>query len=472
MACWRCPKSPRPRRATSAGSPGPAAGNPASAPRASPGEGLEGVGELRAGVVEQAPLLLEPLVGLGHLGLGAHAQFLLGIELDPQRLEVGGRALPLSAQLGDGALGRAGRRSAAATRARPRPGAGRGDEPGERGAGHGADQGGESEVHAPEGSPGPLHLSRGSARLAAPCRERVAISRTRARRLRRAAAPDALHPLPRACGVDRSRGERGFCGAGSAPRVASFALHRGEEPPISGDAAPGTSFSRDATWPAVSARTTRSAGSASAATSAPGSSRKACSARAPRRPQRQLRHPDTLGAADPRVPAARATAGLALPVVWNCGGYESLPALRLLDGVVDVWLPDMKYADGRRAWALSRAPRYPAANRRAVAEMVRQAGPLQVGADGLARRGVLVRHLVVPGGLADTRAVLAALRQIDPRVPVSLMYQYFPAHRASATRSTAAASGARRRSPPGARSRGSASRRVGCRLPPDFPPAA
>jgi putative pyruvate formate lyase activating enzyme len=123
-------------------------------------------------------------------------------------------------------------------------------------------------------------------------------------------------------------------------------------------------------------------------------------------------------------------AGCDLPVVWNCGGYEALPALRLLEGVVDVWLPDMKYADGRRAWALSRAPGYAGANRRAVAEMIRQSGPLQVGRDGLARRGVLVRHLVLPGGLADTRAVLASLRALDRRVPVSLMYQYFPAHRA------------------------------------------
>ena len=108
-------------------------------------------------------------------------------------------------------------------------------------------------------------------------------------------------------------------------------------------------------------------------------------------------------------------AGLALPVVWNCGGYESLPVLRLLEGVVDIYLPDMKYACGRRAWSLSRAPRYAATNRHAVAEMVRQAGPLRVGHDGLARRGVLVRHLVLPGGIHDTRAVLASLRRIDPR---------------------------------------------------------
>jgi putative pyruvate formate lyase activating enzyme len=122
--------------------------------------------------------------------------------------------------------------------------------------------------------------------------------------------------------------------------------------------------------------------------------------------------------------------GLTVPIVWNCGGYESLTVLRLLEGIVDIYLPDMKYVCGRRAWNLSRAPRYAAMNRQAVAEMVRQVGPLRVGRDKLARRGVLVRHLVLPGGGEDTHAVLASLRHLDPLLPVSLMYQYFPAHRA------------------------------------------
>jgi putative pyruvate formate lyase activating enzyme len=236
---------------------------------------------------------------------------------------------------------------------------------------------------------------------------------------------------PRACGVDRSRGEAGFCGAGRVARVASFAVHRGEEPPISGSRGSGNVFLSGCNlacrfcqnYPISQLGVGRDLGAEDFAQGLLGLARRGV-------------HNINYVTPTPWVPqileallVARRS-GLTLPVVWNCGGYESLPALRLLEGVVDIYLPDMKYACGRRAWNLSRAPRYPAANRQAVVEMLRQVGPLRVGRDGLARRGVLVRHLVLPGAGADTRAVLAALRRLDAPVPVSLMYQYFPAHRA------------------------------------------
>ncbi len=236
---------------------------------------------------------------------------------------------------------------------------------------------------------------------------------------------------PRGCGVDRVRGERGFCGAGLAPRVASFAVHCGEEPPISGTRGSGNVFLSGCNlacrfcqnYPISRLGVGRDLTPEEFAQRLLGLASRGV-------------HNLNFVTATPWLPQVLEAlllarrAGLGLPVVWNCGGYESVPALRLLEGVVEVWLPDMKYADGRRAWALSRAPRYPAANRLAVAEMLRQAGPLRLGRDGLARRGVLVRHLVLPGGLADTRAVLASLRALHPRLPVSLMFQYFPAHRA------------------------------------------
>ena len=236
---------------------------------------------------------------------------------------------------------------------------------------------------------------------------------------------------PRACGVDRSRGERGFCGAGSAPRVAAFAVHRGEEPPISGSRGSGNVFLSGCNlacrfcqnYPISRLGVGRDLTAEQFAQGLLGLARQGV-------------HNINFVTPTPWVPQilealliARRS-GLALPVVWNCGGYESLPVLRLLEGVVDIYLPDMKYACGRRAWNLSRAPRYTAANRQAVTEMARQVGPLRVGRHGLAQRGVLVRHLVLPGGLDDTRAVLASLQRLGPLVPVSLMYQYFPAHRA------------------------------------------
>jgi len=231
--------------------------------------------------------------------------------------------------------------------------------------------------------------------------------------------------------VDRSRGERGFCSAGSAPRVASFAVHRGEEPPISGSRGSGNVFLSGCNlacrfcqnYPISRLGVGRDL---SAEAFAQGLFVL----------ERQGVHNINFVTPTPWVPQILEAlliarhAGLALPVVWNCGGYEALPALRLLEGVVDIYLPDMKYASGRRAWDLSRAPGYTTANRRAVAEMTRQAGPLRLDRSGLARRGVLVRHLVLPGGADDTRSVLASLQQIDPRIPVSLMYQYFPAHKA------------------------------------------
>lgn len=236
---------------------------------------------------------------------------------------------------------------------------------------------------------------------------------------------------PRACGVDRTRGERGFCGAGLAPRVASFAVHRGEEPPISGTRGSGNVFLTGCNLACRFCQNYPISRLGVGRDLAPEAFAEGLLTLA-----RQGVHNLNFVSPTPWTPQILEAllvvrrAGCALPVVWNCGGYEALPVLRLLEGIVDIWLPDMKYADGRRAWALSRVPRYAEANRRAVAEMIRQSGPLRVGRDGLARRGVLVRHLVLPGGLADTRAVLAALRAIDPRAPVSLMFQYFPAHRA------------------------------------------
>jgi len=123
--------------------------------------------------------------------------------------------------------------------------------------------------------------------------------------------------------------------------------------------------------------------------------------------------------------------GFALPVLWNCGGFESLEALRLLDGIVDIYMPDLKFADGAPATEFCGAPDYPEVARAAIAEMHRQVGELVLDETGLARRGLLVRHLVMPGGLAGTPAAMKFLAGLSPRTYVNIMGQYRPEHRAA-----------------------------------------
>jgi putative pyruvate formate lyase activating enzyme len=123
--------------------------------------------------------------------------------------------------------------------------------------------------------------------------------------------------------------------------------------------------------------------------------------------------------------------GLRVPLVYNTGGYDSREALALLDGIVDIYMPDMKYGDSAVARKYSRVRDYVEVNFAAVREMHRQVGDLQLDDQGIARRGLLVRHLVLPGGLAGTETVLAFLaRDISTDTYLNLMDQYYPCYRA------------------------------------------
>jgi putative pyruvate formate lyase activating enzyme len=126
-----------------------------------------------------------------------------------------------------------------------------------------------------------------------------------------------------------------------------------------------------------------------------------------------------------------AEAGLRLPLVYNTGGYDSLKTLALLDGIVDIYMPDIKYADAEVGRRYSRVSRYPAVNQAAVKEMHRQVGDLTMDERGVAQRGLLVRHLVLPGGLAGTAEVVRFLRdEISPHTYTNVMAQYRPCYRA------------------------------------------
>jgi len=123
-----------------------------------------------------------------------------------------------------------------------------------------------------------------------------------------------------------------------------------------------------------------------------------------------------------------AQAGLRIPLVYNTGGYDSLAALHLLDGIIDIYMPDMKYADETLAQRYSKVPDYPAHNQAAVREMHRQVGDLVLDDDGIAVRGLLVRHLVLPEDIAGTAAIVRFLaEEISPNTYINVMGQYHPA---------------------------------------------
>jgi len=124
--------------------------------------------------------------------------------------------------------------------------------------------------------------------------------------------------------------------------------------------------------------------------------------------------------------------GLHLPIVYNTGAYDSMESLELTDGVVDIYMPDFKYWDSEMARKYSKAPDYPEVARRAIKEMYRQVGDLVMDENGLAKRGLLIRHLVMPADIAGTREVTRWIaRELSPTTYVNLMPQYYPAGKVS-----------------------------------------
>jgi len=122
--------------------------------------------------------------------------------------------------------------------------------------------------------------------------------------------------------------------------------------------------------------------------------------------------------------------GLRVPIVYNCGGYESVETLELLDGIVDIYMPDAKYGDNEVGRVLSGVPDYWDRSREALAEMHRQAGDLRADSQGIATRGLLVRHLVLPEDMAKTTVVMEYLASLSRDTYVNVMAQYRPTHRA------------------------------------------
>ncbi len=238
---------------------------------------------------------------------------------------------------------------------------------------------------------------------------------------------------PRRCEANRLAGETGECATGRQARVASYGPHHGEEDVLSGWDGSGTIFfgqcnlhcvfcqnfdiSHGADVPAIPA-------SRLAATMLELQER-GCHNVNLVTPSHVV--PQILEA----LPLAIAR-GLRLPLVYNTSGYDAVETLRLLDGVVDVYMPDLKVWESAAARRYLGAEDYPEAARAALREMHRQVGDLRLDERGLARRGLLVRHLVMPGGVAGTGPALAFLASaLSPDTYVNLMAQYRPAGRVS-----------------------------------------
>ncbi|MBF0368423.1 MAG: radical SAM protein [Magnetococcales bacterium] len=237
----------------------------------------------------------------------------------------------------------------------------------------------------------------------------------------------------RVCGVDRFHATRGaVCQTGVVPVVASYNAHFGEEDPLRGRGGSGTIFFSHCNLRCVFCQNWELSWQGEGA---------------PMPPERlakvmlllQSRGCHNINLVSPThvLPAIleavwlAAREGLRLPLVYNTGGYDSLESLALLDGVVDIYMPDMKYGDPHLARRFSRVRDYPRINQIAVREMHRQVGDLTLDDRGVATRGLLVRHLVLPGGVAGSREVLDFLaREISLDTYLNIMDQYRPLFRA------------------------------------------
>lgn len=236
---------------------------------------------------------------------------------------------------------------------------------------------------------------------------------------------------PRDCGIDRLAGETGACRVGAEPMVSSYGAHFGEERPLVGRGGSGTIFLTYCNLRCIFCQnydTSQLGGGKIVSVEEVAGmmlelQRRGCHNVNWVTPTHQV--PMLVAAVHVAKPR-----GLSLPIVYNCGGYESLDTLRLLDGIVDIYMPDAKYADNDVAKRLSGVPDYWDRCREALTEMHRQVGDLWIGDDGLARRGLLVRHLVLPKHLAGTAEVMQFLASLSMQTYVNAMAQYRPAYRA------------------------------------------
>ena len=229
---------------------------------------------------------------------------------------------------------------------------------------------------------------------------------------------------PRTCGADRTRGQLGVCRCPDTALVAKSMLHKWEEPALAGSGGSGAIFFGGCTMGCIYCQNHKISRQPLGTPTGSGELRRmmedliAAGAENIDLVSPTPYLPTILPALEPKLP---------VPVVYNCGGYERVETLRALEGKIDIYLPDLKYADDRLARALSRAPRYFETATAAIREMVRQTGPAQWNGDRLIR-GTVIRHLILPGCVDNSLRVLDWIGDnfAPGEVLVSLMRQYTP----------------------------------------------
>lgn len=237
---------------------------------------------------------------------------------------------------------------------------------------------------------------------------------------------------PRNCRVDRTSGKLGFCRTGDKPFIASWGPHFGEERPLVGRFGSGTIFFSFCNLDCLFCQnwTISHLGEGSEI-----SFERLASIMLEL--QNMGCHNINLVTPTHQMPmilhsiAIASEMGLNIPIVYNCGGYESLEAIKILDGVVDIYMPDFKYSDPQMALKYSNAKDYPEKAKAAIKEMHRQVGDLIIDEMGIALRGLLIRHLVLPEGIAGTKEIVRFIaEEISENTYINIMDQYYPCYKA------------------------------------------
>jgi len=241
---------------------------------------------------------------------------------------------------------------------------------------------------------------------------------------------------PRRCGANRVDGEIGLCNAGKLVAVASVCAHRGEEPALSGTRGSGAIFFGNCNLRCVYCQNFQ--------ISQDPAGQRHHEITTSRLANRMLHIQNDLGCHNlnlvspthyvPQIMRALLEAvpqGFRLPIVYNTNAYDEPSTLQELDGVVDIYLPDLKYSSNTIAMQLSDVAHYVQSARSSIKEMYRQVGNLQIDEEGLAVKGLIIRHLILPNDLAGSEDSLKWIAQeLSPQVTVSIMSQYFPRHKA------------------------------------------